>query len=83
MAGEPHTLRAWAGISSDWEQVNKTSQHTDNLSLNDAFEDAEFDKERRQRLLDRIRREERAEGIYHPEKFEGKYDRWANDAAIS
>lgn len=82
MAAGRQTLRSWAGIRSDWEQAQRIVENVKRSPLTTEFEDSHFEKDRRQRLLDRIRAEERAEGIYHPEKLEEKYDSWVNDGAM-
>ena len=75
MAGGHQTGLAWAGISNAWEEVSVYRE----ASIDDQdriyyFEAHRYQQEKRQRLLDRIREEERRNGIYHPEDQEAKYE---------
>lgn len=70
MAGGHMTGLAWAGISGAWEEAQA------NKKAYDAFDDMAYERERRQRMMDRIRAEERREGRELHSAKEDKYDRW-------
>lgn len=77
MAAGRRTILAFAGIISKWEESTHIQNSIAELKFKDDFNDTVYDRERRQRILDRIRAEERAAGIDHPSSDEDKYDRWA------
>lgn len=82
MAGNLTGL-AYAGISNAWDE---SAFHADDQSskhdFRDLFEEINYEKERRQRMLDRIRRDEQADGIYHHEHHEKRYDHWVETNEI-
>ncbi|MFP4313935.1 MAG: hypothetical protein ACLFR0_06385 [Alphaproteobacteria bacterium] len=71
MAGHLTAL-AYAGVTNSWNAAQ--ARHNDDS----IYDDITAEKARRQRLIERIRAEERTEGIDHPRDQEDKYDRWAN-----
>lgn len=78
MAGGHMTGLAWAGISNTWDE------HQESRRLSDEFEEMSYERARRQRMLDRIRADEKREGKELRTAKEDKYDRWAlgNDLTV-
>lgn len=77
MAGGHMTALAWAGIANAREEREAMR------SLSDSFDDVSYERQRRQRMIERIRAEEQRAGKSFPAQKEDTYDRWAIGSDLS